>query len=200
MMLNRYKYNAIFIKDFIFLAYITTLLKNPNPLVKFIAHQFKRLPKNRKQLKLLKFLNQSIYIFCKQRREILGFKFQITGRLNRRRRTHKWVFQKGILSLQTHESRVEYAYSEGFTRRGLIGIHLWFFYKKQFSILLKKKLIQYLFYSKYKKNINFLNKDFKNLINKQQFKNKKNLFKKNFKNHQNTFLNAKTKSKKISKK
>ena len=199
-MLNRYKYNAIFIKDFIFLAYITTLLKNPNPLVKFIAHQFKRLPKNRKQLKLLKFLNQSIYIFCKQRREILGFKFQITGRLNRRRRTHKWVFQKGILSLQTHESRVEYAYSEGFTRRGLIGIHLWFFYKKQFSILLKKKLIQYLFYSKYKKNINFLNKDFKNLTNKQQYKSKKILLKKKFKTHPNIFLNVKTKSKKISKK
>jgi ribosomal protein S3 len=123
MMLNRYKYNAIFIKDFIHLASITILLKNPVPLVKFIAYQFKRLPKNRKQFKLLKFLNQSLYIFCKQRHEIVGFKFQITGRLNRRRRTHKWVFQKGILSLQTQKTRVEYAYSEGFTRRGLIGIH-----------------------------------------------------------------------------
>ena len=202
MMLNKYKYNAIFIKDFIFLAYITTLLKNPLPLVKFIAHQFKRLPKNRKQLKLLKFLNQSIYIFCKQRREILGFKFQITGRLNRRRRTHKWVFQKGILSLQTHESRVEYAYSEGFTRRGLIGIHLWIFYKKQFSILLKKKLIQYLFYSKYKKFLNYLNKDLKFLINPKN-KTNKDFLKKNSKfyfKQKSIFFNVKTKSKKISKK
>jgi hypothetical protein len=88
-MLNKYKYHAIFIKDFINIAFLTILLKNPKALVLFIAEQFKRLPKNRKQLKLLKFLNQSIQILCKQRREIVGFKFQIVGRLNRRRRTYK---------------------------------------------------------------------------------------------------------------
>jgi ribosomal protein S3 len=190
MMLNRYKYNAIFIKDFIHLASITILLKNPVPLVKFIAYQFKRLPKNRKQFKLLKFLNQSLYIFCKQRHEIVGFKFQITGRLNRRRRTHKWVFQKGILSLQTQKTRVEYAYSEGFTRRGLIGIHFWIFYDKIFSKILKKKLTQYLYYSKYKALLNKKNSQLQSFKNYQPQKHFKFFNKKN----------AKTKPKKISKK
>jgi hypothetical protein len=208
MMLNRYKYHAIFIKDFIHLAFITILLKNPVPLVNFIGEQFKRLPKNRKQLKLLKFLNQSIQIFCKQREEILGFKFQIHGRLNRRRRTHKWTFQKGILKLQTYTTRVEYGYSEGFTRRGLIGIHFWIFYDNSFNTILKKKLIQYFFYSKYKDILNqtFLKEKTKNKISFQKLKkNVNNKFSnkkitKNNKKFNKIKTNVKTKSKKISKK
>jgi hypothetical protein len=88
-MLSKFKYNAIFIKDFIHLTFINVLLKNPLSIVKFIAEQFKRLPKNRKQLKLLTFINQSLKILCQQRKEFLGFKFQLKGRLNRRNRTHR---------------------------------------------------------------------------------------------------------------
>lgn len=199
LMLNKYKYHAIFIKDFINLTFINVLLKNPSSIVQFIGEQFKRLPKNRKQLKLLTFINQSLKIFCQQRKEFLGFKFQLKGRLNRRNRTHKWNFQKGILPIQTYKTRVEYAYSEGFTRSGLIGIKLWFFYKKNFKNLLKKKLLQYLHYSKYKIYIN------------KSITLKKNIGIKNFnhfsnKQNKNTFSklllekNVKTKSTKISKK
>jgi ribosomal protein S3 len=120
---------------------------------------------------------------CKQRREIVGFKFQIVGRLNRRRRTYKWTFQKGILSLQTYKNYVEYGYSEGFTRRGLIGIHFWIFYAKNFSLKFRQKLLEYLYYSKYK---NFIN--YKLLLEQNTTKNQfTNLKKKN----------VKTKSKKI---
>lgn len=178
LMLSKYKYHAIFIKDFIHLTFINVLLKNPASIVNFIAEQFKRLPKNRKQLKLLTFINQSLKIFCQQRKEFSGFKFQLKGRLNRRNRTHKWNFQKGILPIQTYDTRVEYAYTEGFTRSGLIGIKLWFFYKKNFKRIFKIKLLQYLHYSKYKHILNVSNINLK--IKK--------------------FKNVKTKSKKISKK
>ena len=211
IMLSKFKYNAIFIKDFIHLTFINVLLKNPLSIVKFIAEQFKRLPKNRKQLKLLTFINQSLKILCQQRKEFLGFKFQLKGRLNRRNRTHRWNFQKGILPIQTYKTRVEFGYSEGFTRSGLIGIKLWFFYKKNFKNLLKKKFLQYFCYSKYKKSINktlplkktfFLKKkdSFKNSkfryqnipLNKQKF------FQKNFSSSQNSInQNVKTKSTKI---
>lgn len=150
IMLNKYKYNAIFIKDFVHLAFISVLLKNTNCLVQFMGEQFKRLPKNRKQMKLLNFIQQTLKIFCEQRNEVFGFKLQLQGRLNRRNRTRKWVFQKGALPIQTYKTRVEYGYSEGWTRSGLIGIKLWFFYKKHFKILLKKKLLLYLHYSKIK--------------------------------------------------
>lgn len=154
LMLNRFKYHAIFIKDFIHLAFISILLKSTETLVTFIGEQFKRLPKNRKQLKLLTFLQQTLKILCGQRKEFLGFKFQIKGRLNRRNRTRKWTFQKGILALQTSRTRIEYGYSEGWTRSGLIGIHIWFFYKKSFKSRLKKKILKYLTYSQKKKDIN----------------------------------------------
>jgi len=89
IMLNKYKYHAIFIKDFVHLAFISVLLKNTNCLVQFIGEQFKRLPKNRKQMKLLNFIQQTLKIFCEQRNEVFGFKLQIQGRLNRRNRTRK---------------------------------------------------------------------------------------------------------------
>jgi hypothetical protein len=151
IMLNKFKYNAIFIKDFVHLSFIALLLKNTSVLTSFIGEQFKRLPKNRKQLKLLAFINQTLKIFCQQRKEFIGFKLQIQGRLNRRNRTHKWTFQNGILPIQTYKTRVEYGYSEGLTRSGLIGIKLWIFYQKLFKNFLKKKLLQYLYYSKHKK-------------------------------------------------
>jgi ribosomal protein S3 len=98
------------------------LIKNPQILVNFIGFLFKHLPKNRKQLKLLSFITQTIKIVCEQRPEILGFKLQIKGRLNRRGRTKTYVNKNGILAIQTHATRVEYGYSSGFTRSGLIGI------------------------------------------------------------------------------
>lgn len=150
IMLNKYKYNAIFIKDFVHLAFISVLLKNTTCLVQFMGEQFKRLPKNRKQMKLLNFIQQTLKIFCEQRNEVFGFKLQLQGRLNRRNRTRKWVFQKGALPIQTYKTRVEFGYSEGWTKSGLIGIKLWFFYKKHFKILLKKKILLYLHYSKIK--------------------------------------------------
>ena len=88
-MINKFKYHAIFIKDFVHLAHISTLLKYTPCLVNFIATQFKLLPKNRKQLKLLSFITKTLKICCHQRKEFIGFKFMITGRLNRRLRSRK---------------------------------------------------------------------------------------------------------------
>ena len=190
-MTNRFKYDAIFIKDFVYLAFLSVLLKNPACIVSFIGEQFKRLPKNRKQFRLLAFINQTLKIFCQQRKEVFGIKLQITGRLNRRNRTHRWVFKKGNLAIQTYSTRVEYGYSEGLTRSGLIGIKLWFFYHKFFKQTFKQKMWEYIFYSQ---NTPKIKKKSKKLATKefqsQKIKNKKFL----------KFKHAKTKSKKISKK
>ncbi len=153
---NRYKYSAIYIKDFIHLSFITILLKNPQVLVNFIGRQFKHLPKNRKQLKLLSFITQTIKIVCELRTEIIGFKLQIKGRLNRRNRTKTYNFKKGRMPIQTIDTRVEYGYSEGFTRRGLIGIKFWIFYNKIFKNKLRLKFLEYFLYSKYKIKYNYI--------------------------------------------
>ena len=179
---NRYKYTAIYIKDFICLGFISVLIKNPQILVNFIGYQFKHLPKNRKQLKLLYFITQTLKILCEQRTEIIGFKLKIKGRLNRRNRTKSYIYKKGRLPIQTINTRVEYGYSEGYTRSGLIGIKLWIFYDKMFKNKLKKKLLEFLLYSKYKSKFNY------NFYLKKYSKLKKR-FKK--------YKNVKTKSKKI---
>ena len=84
---NKFKFHAIFIKDFVYLSFLGALFKNTHCLVKFMAEQFKRLSRNRKQLKLLQFLNQTLKIFFMQRPEFRGFRLQVKGRLNRRTRT-----------------------------------------------------------------------------------------------------------------
>jgi len=131
-------------------------MKNPQILCNFVGFQFRHLPKNRKQLKLLTFIVRTIKIICTLRPEIYGFKFIIKGRLNRRTRTKTYNHKKGILPLQTDTTRIEYGYSEGFTRRGLIGIKFWIFYNKMFKYELKKKLLEYFLYSKYKIKFNFI--------------------------------------------
>jgi ribosomal protein S3 len=87
---------------------------------------------------------------------------------------------------------VEFGYSEGLTRSGLIGIKLWLFYNRTFKKLLKKKILQYLFYSKYKSYLFLINNIKHKLKQKQILK---------FKIEKNTLsYNVKTKSTKISKK
>ena len=186
VMINRYKYDVIFIKDFIHIAFISILFKNLNCLVWFIGQQFKRLPKNRKQFKLLKFVQQSLKIFCQQRKEFLGLKFQLKGCLNRRNRTRRWVFKKGLLPIQTHRTRVEYSFSKCWTRRGALGIKLWFFYKRSFKSRFKKRFLEYLFYTKYKQQIRSTLHFY--VIPKHSFLKNKGKFKKNY------TLNVKNKS------
>jgi len=60
------------------------------------------------------------------------------------------------MPIQTIDTRVEYGYSEGFTRRGLIGIKFWIFYNKIFKNKLRLKFLEYFLYSKYKIKYNYI--------------------------------------------
>merc|ERR1711968_186491 len=106
-MLNSYRYNAIYIQDFVNVAFISMILKNPKFLTQFIAFQFKKLPKNKRQLKLIQLITKTIQIIGKERKEILGLNIK---------------FKKGIITLQTHSSRVEYGYTNAYTKSGSLGI------------------------------------------------------------------------------
>ena len=60
------------------------------------------------------------------------------------------------MPIQTINTRVEYGYSEGFTRTGLIGIKFWIFYQKNFKDKIRIKFLEYFLYSKYKLKFNYL--------------------------------------------
>lgn len=151
-MLNTYRYNAIYIQDFVNIAFVSIILKNPKFLTQFIAFQFKKLPKNKRQLKLIQLITKTIQIIGKERKEILGLKIQFKGRINKRKRARSIHFKDGIITLQSHSSRVEYGYTNAYTKSGSLGVKLWIFYKKSFKNELKQNFLQYIKYSNLKNN------------------------------------------------
>mgnify|MGYP001949589631 CR=1 FL=1 len=155
-MVNRYRYDTIYINDLVNIAFISILLKNPQFLTQFIAFQFKKLPKNKKQMKLIQLITQVIQTIITERDEVIGLKLRFKGRINKRKRARTITINQGVMALQSDSTRVEYGYSEGYTKSGLIGIKLWVFYKKTFKNKLKNNFLQYIEYSKLKNKNNFI--------------------------------------------
>ena len=82
----------------------------------------KKLPKNKPQLRLIKIITQIIQTIATERKEILGIKIQFKGRINKRKRARTITYKKGVISLQSYSSRVEYSYSNAYTKSGSLGI------------------------------------------------------------------------------
>ena len=151
-MLSSYRYDAIYIQDFVNIAFISLIFKNIQILTDFIGFQFKKLPKNKRQLKLIQLVTKTLQIIFKERDEISGLKIQFKGRINKRKRARTINFKDGVISLHSHSSRVEYGQTNAFTRSGSLGIKLWLFYNKNFKNELKRYFLNYIKYSKLKKN------------------------------------------------
>ena len=82
-MIQRYKYVAVYIQDFIRVCYISFFLKKPTFLANFMGYQIAQLPRNRKETQFIRFLIKVIKIFGAQRREIIAVKVEFKGRVNR---------------------------------------------------------------------------------------------------------------------
>ena len=76
-----HRYNAIYIEDFVNLAFIALILKRPQILTQFISTQFKELPKNKRQLKLINFIIKTVQVIMKSREEVYGLKLKLKGTL-----------------------------------------------------------------------------------------------------------------------
>ena len=149
-MISRYKYIAVYIQDLIRISFISLFFKNPTFLANFIGFQIAKLPKNRKETKLLKFIIKLVKIFSLQRKEMLGIKIEFKGRVNRWRRTKILGGIGGLLpSLYDYENRIEFGSSKSITRKGALGIRLWFCYKSEFNPVLRNCILKYFLYSKY---------------------------------------------------
>jgi ribosomal protein S3 len=123
-MINKYRYDTIYISDLINITFVSMLFKNPQFLVKFIAFQFKKLPKNKKQMKLIQLITQVIQTFSAERDEIIGLKLQFKGRINKRKRARTIKLNQGQMSLQSDSANIEYGYAKAYTKSGLIGVKL----------------------------------------------------------------------------
>jgi hypothetical protein len=81
---------------------------------------------------------------------MLGIKIEFKGRVNRWRRTKILGGIGGLLpSLYDYENRIEFGSSKSITRKGALGIRLWFCYKSEFNPVLRNCILKYFLYSKY---------------------------------------------------
>ena len=166
-LIQRYKYVAVYIQDFVRVCFFSFFLKKPTFLANFIGFQIAKLPRNRKETSLIRFIIKIIKIFAAQRREITAIKIEFKGRVNRWRRTKIIKGARGVISYVKFDSRIEFGSGKTITRKGTLGIRLWFAYKLTFVPVFREVLLSYILYSqilKAKKIDQFLQR-FQNKLN-----------------------------------
>lgn len=170
-MVNRYKYVAIYIKDLVYIGFISLFLKKATFLANFIAFQIKKLPKNRKETKFIRFIIKVVKVSAAQRTEVIGLRIKFKGRVNRWRRTKFIIGESGILSYQTSNSRMEYGSAKVINRKGALGISLWISYNPIFKQELWTSILKYQKYSSYLR-LSILDRYYNNYFLKSRLKNK----------------------------
>jgi ribosomal protein S3 len=95
---------------------------------------------------------------------MIGLKIEFKGRVNRWRRTKIIRGISGakiLLPLYSYDTRIEFGSGKAITRKGALGIRLWFCYRPSFEGTLSEAMISYIEYSqrlKAKAVKRFLNK------------------------------------------
>ena len=163
-MIERYKYVAVYIQDLVRVSFLSLFLKKPAFLASFIGFQITKLPKNRKETKLVRFIIKVVKVFSSQRKEMIGLKIEFKGRVNRWRRTKIIRGISGakiLLPLYSYDTRIEFGSGKAITRKGALGIRLWLCYRPSFEGTLSEAMLSYIEYSqrlKAKAVKRFLNK------------------------------------------
>lgn len=80
---SRYRYVANYVKDLVRITFFCLFLKKASFLANFYAFRLTKLPRKRKETKLIHFLAKTLKIFSTQRPEIIGVRLRVQGRLNR---------------------------------------------------------------------------------------------------------------------
>jgi hypothetical protein len=140
---SRFQYAAVHIRDLVRFSFLSRYLKKASFLVSFFAYVLSILPRNRKETQLLRFLRKIVKVFAAQRKEILGVRLRLQGRINRWRRTKHIVGEKGRLSVYTYNSRREYGTAQAITRKGAVGLRLWLCYNPTFAKTYRQHLLAY---------------------------------------------------------
>jgi len=146
-MIQRYKYVAIYIQDFVRICYLSFFLKKPTFIANFMGYQLAYLPRNRKETRFIRFLIKVLKIFGAYRPEVTAIKVEFKGRVNRWRRTKIIRGTSGIISFFKFNMHIEFGNGKSITRKGALGIRLWICYKGIFMSLFKERLLKYIEYS-----------------------------------------------------
>jgi hypothetical protein len=89
----------------------------------------KMLERKKIHKKIIRNINNMLIIFFNIFNNVIGYKLQIKGRLDGRRRKRKLIFQKGKIPLNTFKSKIKYNFNEFKTPSGICSIKLWILFK-----------------------------------------------------------------------
>jgi hypothetical protein len=137
---TRFPFAASSAPDLLRLTFLARYLKQAPFLISIYAQSLTALPRNRKELPFLRFLRKLLKLFAAQRKERIGLRIRLQGRLNRWRRTKHLVGEKGHLPLFTYTGRIEYGQATATTRKGALGLRLWLAYQPTFAKRLRTTL------------------------------------------------------------
>lgn len=107
------------------LAYWVFRTKQPQFLAKFLAQEF---GKTRFQRSLYNNVDKVCAFLFNENKEIQGIRIQVSGRMNKSKRTRKFVVQYGAITTQTVCHPLRYAFEEAYTVYGSMGVKIWISY------------------------------------------------------------------------
>ena len=140
---SRYRYVAIYVKDLVRITFFCRYLKKADFIANFYAFLLSKLPRKRKETKLITFFVTILKVFSAQRIERIAVRLRFQGRLNRWRRTKNITGQKGYLEYYSYKSRIEFGIGQAITRKGTQGIRIWLCYDSYFKDILKSSILDY---------------------------------------------------------
>lgn len=79
----RYRYIAIYVKDLVRITFFCMYLKKADFIANFYAFILSKLPRKRKETKLINFFLRILKVFSAQRPEMIAVRLRFQGRLNR---------------------------------------------------------------------------------------------------------------------
>jgi len=115
----------IYYPTLINLAYWVFKTKQPQFLAKFLAQEF---GKTRFQRSLYNNVDKVCSFLFRENSDIQGIRIQVSGRMNKSKRTRKFIVQYGAITTQTVTHPLKYAFEEAYTVYGSMGVKIWISY------------------------------------------------------------------------
>jgi len=107
------------------LAYWVFKTRQPQFLAKFLAQEF---GKTRFQRSLYNNVDKVCAFLFNENKDIQGIRIQVSGRMNKSKRTRKFIVQYGAITTQTISHPLKYAFEEAYTVYGSMGVKIWISY------------------------------------------------------------------------
>ena len=95
--------------------------RQPQFLAKFLAQEF---GKTRYQRSLYNNMDKVCSFLYNENTGLQGIRIQVSGRMNKSKRTRKFIVQYGSINTQTLSHPLKYAFEEAYTVYGSMGVKI----------------------------------------------------------------------------